>query len=338
MARFLGDQNKVILISESGTYASTSGNGLWFGQVVSHEVNDEENKIENRYIGALSRNYDNFQLGPRDINGTVTLRPQDFRLAFYAIGSVNTGSVSAAMTHVATEVNTSGRLSGFTSGTLNPPFSFTLEDSKQATGTGNNFIRTINGTIPNVVTITANMGEIVTEEVEYIGQTLSFTSGATTSVTEVTANRPYLFNDLIVTMAGSALNTIKTSVLEINNNLVGPHYLNGSRDVSIPFYGNKDYTLTLTADMDSNLKFMYQQYYKTGSVFNGTLDFNADLTTAIGNLTAGSQHAIFTLSGCTIVDFNLPSTDDEVNEAEIVIRPKNVSATEYQKTFPFNPW
>lgn len=338
MARFLNDTNKIVLIHESGTYASTSGTGNWIGQVLSNELTDTENKIENRFLGALTRSFDNFQLGPRDVTGTLSLRPQDFRLAFYAIGSVNTGSVSAAMTHVATEVNTSTRLSAFTSGVYNPPFSFTLEDSKQSPGAGNNFIRTINGIIPNLVTINANQGEIISVDAEYIAQTVTFGSGTTTSVTENISNRPYLFDDTTLTMAGSAITSAKSVVFEINNNLIAPHYLNGSREVAVPFYGNKDYTLTVTADMGNELDWLYKQYYQTGSIFNTTLDFNADLTTAIGTVTAGSQHAIFAMSGCVVTNFTLPSAEEDVSTVEMEIRAKNVSATEYQKNVVFNPF
>ena len=220
-ARFISDTNKVVFIHESGTYAVTSGNAYWPGQVISHEIEESENKIENRYVGALTRSFDNFQLGPKDVTGTISLRPQDMRYAFYAIGSVNTGSVSAAMTHVATQVYTGSRLSAFTSGVFNTPFSFTLEDSKQSAGTGNNFIRTVNGVIPNTVTVTANQGEIVTVDMDYIAQQIAFSSGATTAVTEVTANRPYLWSDVTLTMAGSVINSAKNVVFEINNNLVG---------------------------------------------------------------------------------------------------------------------
>ena len=188
------------------------------------------------------------------------------------------------------------------------------------------------------MTINIPQGEIVNVETTYIGQTLAYGSGATTSVTEITASRPYLWSDTTVTLAGSTISNAKNITFEINNNLVGPHYLNGSRDVAVPFFGNKDYTLTLTADMDSDLAWLYREYHKSGSVFNGTLDLNADTATAIGNITAGSQHAIFTMSGCVVTSFSLPSTDDEVNEAEIEIRPKNVSAVEYHKATLFNPF
>ena len=341
MARYINDTNKVVFLHESGTYAVTSGPAHWPGQVLSHEIDEAENKIENRFIWAVTRNYDNFQLGPKDVTGTLSLRPQDMRYAFYAIGSVNTGSVSAAMTHVATEVSTAGRLSAFTSGVYNTPFSFTLEDSKQAPGANNNFIRTVNGVIPNTVTITANQGEIVTLDMDYIAQAINYGNGATTSMTEVGSNRPYLFSDVTLTMAGSVIDSAKNVTFEINNNLVGPHYLNGSRSIQAPFYGNKDYTLTVTADMTNDISWLYSQYYRAGSTFNATFDLNADLPIANGNqgpIAIGSQHSIFVLSGCVITSFSLPSEDEGIGEAEIEIRPKSVSATEYQKTFLFNPF
>lgn len=334
MSRYIADMNKVALLHESGTYASTSGNGVWIGEVTENSITDDEGLLENRYLGTATRSYDSFAQGPRNVTGTLSYNAQNFRLPFFTIGSTVDGTSGPSVLHTATEINTSGRQSPFTSGPLNPPMSFTLEDSKQATGTGRNFVRTIKGTIPNMATITAAQGEKVKVDIDYIGQTLIASSGTTTTITQDTI-KPYLWSSATLTMAGSTISTAKEITLEINNNTEGPHYLNGSRDISVPFQGNREITLNVTMDLSSiEADMLYNQYYKGGSSFNSTLDFNQDVT-------AGSQHAIFTLSGCIITSFENPSTMEGLTESTIEIRPKDISAVEYTSTASttkFNPY
>lgn len=333
MARYLSDQNKVLLLHESGTYATASGLGQWIGEVTENSIDDAENKIEDRFLGTTSRSFDDFELGPRDVTGVLTMNAQNFRLPFWAIGSVFETSGTNSE-HIASQVDTDKRQSAFTSGPLNPPISFTLEDSKQATGTGRNFIRTINGCTSNSITITATQPDKVSIATDYIGQTLAFSSGTTTAVTEDTA-RPYLWSSVTLTLAGSVISSAKETSLEINNNIESPHYLNGSRDIATPFPQNREYTLNVSLDLESTMaEVLYNEFYKGNSSFNATLDFDQDSTT-------GSQHAAFTMSGCVITTMENPSTIEGATESTIEIRPQNVSATEYTSSSSaayFNPW
>jgi len=336
MGRYIADQNKVVGIHESGTYAvPMTGSSFWIGQVTENTIDDSENLLIDRFLGTSTRNYDTVEQGPRDITGTLTYHVQNMRLPFWAIGSVYDISGTNSQ-HIVTEIATDSRLNPFVSGTgdLNPPMSFTLEDSKQAPGAGKNFIRTVKGATPNVVTITATQGEKVTAEVEYVGQTLEFTSGATTSVLEET-NRPYLWSDCTLTLAGSTIKTAKEISFEINNNIEPPHYLNGSRDISTPILQEKDYTLNVTLDLEADdAKMLYETLYKNNGSFNAVFDLNADSS-------AGSQHAIFTLSGCRITAMDNPSTNEGLTESTIEIRPETVSAQEYASTLTsgiFNPY
>ena len=245
MARYIADQNKVALLHESGTYSVASGAagvGIWIGEVTEHTINDVENKLENKYLGTATRSYDSFELGPRDVTGTLTYNTQDMRLPFFAIGSTVDGTSGPNVQHWTTQVNTNLRQSAFTSGTLNPPISFTLEDSKQSVGTGRNFVRTIKGVVPNTSTITATQGEKIVVAVDYVGQTLVASSGTTTTITQDT-KKPYLWDSSSITVNGSVLQTAKEISLEINQNVEAPHYLNGSRDISVPFMGNREYTM-----------------------------------------------------------------------------------------------
>jgi len=327
MARYSASQNKVVGRYESGTYGTPMAGspGFWIGQVVSNAIDDAENKIPTRYLGTATRSLDGMDEGVRDVTGTINFRTQNFRLPLYSIGSlVETTSGTNVMHYKATEIGTTVKQNPFVSGQYNPPMSFTLEDSKQAlSGTGLFFIRTINGCIPDVCRITASPTEVVTTEVDYIGQTLTFSSGATTTVTEIT-DTPYAFGDVTLTMAGSGV-TAKEVTLEINQNHTGPHYLDGTRDISTPYPGNRDYSLDVTMDLDSNMaRIWYEQYYKSGSVFNTTLDFNRNLGT-----TVGSQHAIFYLSGCHVTNMDNPSEVEGVNESTLEIIPESIFAEEY---------
>jgi len=280
----------------------------------------------NNYLGNASRNYDDMDQGPQDVTGTLTLHPQDMRFAFWAIGSGADGAAGSKVSHLVTEQSTASWQSPFTSGTnrLQAPISFTLEDSKQSPGTGANFIRTIKGCVPNSVSINATQGEKVSMEVGYIGQSLSHSSGATTAVTEE-LNRPYLWSDCSLTISGNVIQTAKDISFEINNNTEAPHYLNGSRVIAAPFPGARDYTLSVTADLDAPLAdTLYTDLYKGNGVFNAVFDLNADAT-------AGSQHAIFAMSGCRIMSMDIPSTTDGPSEYTMEIKPQTVIGSAFDR-------
>ena len=329
MARYISDQNKVVLLHESGTYAVVSGNGQWIGQVTSHSISDSEGLIETRYMGTSTRNFDTFEQGPRDVTGTITYSPSDMMLPFFAIGSLYS-SGTGTVTHIVSEIDHDVEQSPWTSGTLNAPVSFTLEDSKQAPGTGRNFIRTINGVVPNTMTISASQGDKVNVSLDYIGQTLTHSSGTTTSVTEGTA-RPYLWSDCLITLGGSPISTITDFSFEINNNLQGPHYVNGSRDISVPFRLNRDYTVSLTVDLDGqDADMLYNNYYKNANTFNLSFDMDADSST-------GSQHTVFAMSGCYITAMDPPSEADGATSTSITVRPESVTGSAWD-TKTYNPF
>lgn len=331
MARYIQDQNKVLHRIESGLYgaAGTSGAGIWIGEVTEHSADDSEGFLTNRFMGTTSRSFGAIDQGPRDVTGTLTYNAQSFKFPFFAIGSVF--SVSGTQSeHTATQIDTDVRQSGFTSGTLNPPFSFSIEDSKQAVGTGRNFIRTVAGIVPNVTTITATQGEKVTISMDYLAENLEVSSGATTALTEDTQT-PYLFDSTTLTVGGSILETVKEVTFEINQNFEAPHYLNGSRDISVPFPQNREYTLSVTMDQDStNTDSTYNDLFKSNGSFNVTLDFNADVTAT------GSQHTTFIMSGCHITSYEVPSTNEGATEITMEIMAQNVNATAFESTASTN--
>ena len=323
MARYTNDQNAVIGIHESGTYAgSIIGSTFWIGQVQSHDITDNEGIIDQRYLGTASRNIAQFIQGPRDVNGTLVYNPSDMRLIFWSIGSTRSVSGTSS-TFAVQEIENNVRQSPYTSGALNPPISFTIEDSKTTAGTGQNFIRRIRGVVPNVTTLKASQGDKIEVNLEYLGQTLEHASGANTTFIALTRT-PYLWNHTSMTLAGSSVDTAKEVEFVIDNSREGPHYLNGSRDISIPLNGNRNYTFNLTLDWEGiYAERLYRNFYKGGSTFNMTLDMNADNS-------AGSQHTTFVLSGCIIEPTpGIPSPFEGISEATLTIKPTTVTGSEW---------
>jgi len=330
MARYVSDQNKLVLLHESGTYATASGGGVWIGQVQDVSIDDSENPIITRYLGDNDRSIAAFDDGPRDLTGTITYNPHDMLLVAHAIGSVYSESGTNS-THTATEINNNVIQSSFTSGGLNAPFSFTLEDSKQAPGTGGNFIRTLNGCCANICTITATQGEKINVDLDFLGKSITFGSGTTTAVTEP-STPSYVWGDASLTVAGSSIETAKEVSFEVNQNLEGPHYVAGEREIAEPIPLNRDYTLSFTADLDQNFsKMFYEELFRGGSEFNAVFDLNHTAN-------AGSQHAVVTMSGCLITSMDTPSAVEGVQETTVEIRPKNVSMIVYDQTPEYNPW
>ena len=331
-ARFAGDQNKVLGVFESGTYGARygavgAGSVFWIGEVMSNSIDDDEAFIENRFMGTTTRNFDRFDNGPTSFTGTLEYKPIDMRLVFFSIGSI--ASTSGPQSHHrVTEINSDVVQNPFASGVLNSPLSFTLEDSKQSPGTGRNFVRTLQGVVPNTTTLTLTQGEKVSVSMDYMAQTLISASGASTAVTEV-VTRPYLWSDAVLTVGqganlGSTLQTAKSIELIINQNRTGPHYLTGSREISVPFNGNRDYTLTVTMDLDgTETDLLYNQFFRSGTSFNSKLDLNGDVTAT------GSKHSSFVMSGCRVISMDNPSENEGLTESTIVIRPQTLFAEEY---------
>jgi len=336
MARFGADQNKVVGIHESGVYATPGvddiGSVFWMGQVTENTIDENENKIVGRYLGANGRNFSTIEKGPEDVTGTITLHPQDMRFPFWAIGSVTeTSGTAAAYTHIVNEVGTDSWQSAWTSGTgrLQAPISWTMEDSKQSPGTNSNFIRTVNGCVANSVTINATQGEKVSMDVDWIGQTLTTTSGTTTSVVEMT-NTPYLWSDCTLILSGNTIETAKDISFEINNNIEAPHYVNGSRCIAAPFPQAKDYTLTVTADLTAPVGNNLYESFKNNGAFNSVFDLDADAT--------GSQHTIFFMSGCRIISMDEPSTLEGINEVTMEIRPQILIGSSFDSNGTWAPY
>ena len=328
MARYAGDMNKVVLRHESGTYANAHGDGVWAGQVSTNSISDDENYIFDRYMGTNSRNYSDSNLGPQEVTGTLTYNIQDHRFPFWAIGSVVDTS-GATSVHEAFEIATDVRQSAFTSGTLNPPISWTLEDSKQAPGVGKNFVRTIQGCVIDEVRLSSSQGEKVTCEVDYVANKIVPSSGTTTAVTEITTT-PYMWSNCSATVSGVDVLTATEVELVLNRNATGPHYVDSQREASVPVQENADYTFNLTIDLDSEIAMMLYNFKQNNTAFNSVFDLDADSET-------GSQHAIYTMSGCIVAEMDPPSESEGLSSTTVEIRPQSVTAKSWDTFAAYNP-
>lgn len=334
MSRFLNDQAKLVLLHESGTFGTVSGNGIWLGQVQSHTITENQNVIQTRYLGQANRNVGQFNNGPLDFEGTITLQPQDWRLLGFAMGSIATTSGTSQADNYRfdiSEVNGGQRFNAFTSGTLNPWISFQLEESRTGNVANQNFMRTLKGCVVNSYTLNITQGEPLSVEVEFMAQSGSWFSGASTSVT-AGSNRPYLWSDAILSLPTSTTQeTVKSLSLSINNNFESPHYVNGSRVAQVQYPLNREYSVEVTQDLAfSNAGSLYNIYYQGGSLFNCELDINNTANT-------GSHRLTVYFSGCRIISMDVPVTQGEISETTYTFVPGSVSAIAHDRVI-YVPW
>jgi hypothetical protein len=171
----------------------------------------------------------------------------------------------------------------------------------------------------NSFTISATQGEPVSCELSYLAQNVVQTSGTPSSLTLATT-RPFLFDDLVVSKDGTAMNTLKEFSFTINNNLDAPHYINGSKVVSVPIPANRDYELSTTIDANETDTIpLYEENLKGGSEFN--------MTAVLTDVSAGtgSRNVTFTFSGCKLTVMENPTTLEGVNEQSMTIVPKTTT-------------
>lgn len=332
MARYIGDQNAIGFFFESGTYANTSGALQWIGQVQDFTPDENLNIVAVRHQGSADRNVDQFVDGPIDFTGTFSFFPQDWKFLMFALGSnVDAGSPSP-FTHTISEVDSNDG-NAFTSGTDNPMMSFGLEASQTASAAGENFVRTIKGAIVNALTINAAQGEIISVDIDYMAQENTFSSGARSALTETTT-RPFLWSDVSVQLpSGTPIPDVKSTTVSITNNLEGPHYQNGSKEISVPIPLNRDYQVSLTLDGTSEFtKTLYDQHFLGGSLFNMIID----ITDAGAG--AGSRDVAITFSGCRLIDMEAPQGMEGVNEQTITIQPENAVVLVNDTIEEYNPF
>lgn len=337
MARFLSDQTKLVMFYESGTYGALQGTGQWpTGYVQDYDFVESQNTIQTRFLGQLNRNVGRFDFGALDVKGTINLYPQDWRLLAFTLGSATRTSGTAQTSNYRydiAEVNGGTRGNAYTSGTLNPFVSFTLEESRTGATANQNFMRTLVGCNVDVFKLTVNQGEPVKAQVSVLTQAGSWFSGTSTTIT-AGSNRPYLWSDTVFQplTSGTTMEPVKNLVWTIKNNFVGPHYLNGSRVIAIPYPLNRDYDVKVIQDLESSIAgSLYDSYFKGGSIFNAILDINNQTDT-------GSHRLIVTFSGCRMTDMTVPAKIGGLVECNYSFVPGSVSAIAHDRLEFYSPF
>jgi hypothetical protein len=330
--RFVSDQNSICLIGESGTYAATSGAGQWIGLVNDHTATVSENVTQLRFVGNASRDVGMHVRGAEDYEGTISYNPQNWQMLNFVMGScVDAGSPSP-YSHVLSAVD-SNVGNAFTSGTILPFISFSIEDSQGGMAAGNNAVKTFNGCVANEFTLTSSQGELAEVSLSYMAQDVVYTSGTKTAVTASTL-RPFLWEDFKIHLpSGTVLNNVLSMEFSIKNNTERRHYLNGSRVADVPVNLNREYQLTLTTNADNaDFKTQFTSYLQSGTEFNMMLEQNCI------DAGAGSRNAYFVLSGCKLTSMEMPLTNEGVNEQTLTIIPKTCSVTIADGVEKYNYW
>jgi len=332
MARYVADQNKTVLIHESGTYATTSGGGVWIGLVTESDIATEINLETVRYNGTSSRNLGIFIQGAENVDVNLTYHPQNFQLLGFALGSIVDGGSPSPYTHSLVEKN-NDTLPTWTSGTLVTHPSFTVEKAMTNAGTGTNFIQKALGTIINTYELSCDEGAAAVCSVNGISQSVTYSSGAVTAATEDTS-KPMMWNDFRVQIpSGTSIIGLKNWTFSVNNSVERRNYQNGSIVTEVPIPLNRNYSLKLTIDgNDAQVKTYYDTYFKGGATFNCSLVYN-DLSAG-----TGSRDAIVSMSGCRLTNMENPNTNEGTNEQTITITPKQVSAAINDLYFKYAPF
>src|SRR3990167_7316264 len=280
MAIFSQDQSQVSWQYETGTYATPTGTSQWPGHVQSHNPSEDTgvNKKVIRYIGAGDRS------------------PSPY-------------------THTISEAN-SDNSNGEIAQQVLP--SFSVEDAQRVliAGSGLNLIRTYKGCIVDSFSMNMAEGEPISVEVGYTAKTVDFSSGTIATVTAATTS-PFLWEHTLINLAGTKLNTVKSSTFSIKNNLDAPHYVDNTINISTPIPKARDYEMTLNLNADSSrTNEIYNQYFIGGSTFN------VDIFSAVGSAT---NDILIAMSGCKLTGFSDTSATEGVVEHVLTIIPKNVS-------------
>lgn len=336
MGRLNSGENITYWTYESGTYATQSGTGEWLGLVTNFEPADSEGVIIDRHHGTATRNADTYIPGPRNNGGTVTFRPQDFRMLMFALGTGSDSIVGspAYYSHVLSELE-SDTAPYATSGTNTPFASFVLETG-QIYATGANLVRKYAGCCVDTLTLTSTPGEPLSVAVDFIAQSCTFSSGAMTLTASDPATRPYLWSDTQVHFPSGTKLDVKTWELMINNNIDrdGAHICNGSRVISVPHPTERGYSLTLTMDGESTQAARIYGLYQSGG--NAVEHAGINIFNIHGNSSSGNSW--IALSGCVINDMVAPNPVEGINEWSLTLLPKSSDALIEDDTVLYNGW
>lgn len=328
MTQFMGDQNTVGFLYSSGTYATASGNSLnSFGLVQSHSPDDTVNVSAVRYTGTSDRNVGQFVTTSKDYGGTIMYYPQDFKMAFFALGSTLDTSGTTS-THVISETNNDdgNEMTG-----ANSFADFNLEDTHSVSGNAANAQRTYAGCVVDSWSIAGTEGDILSCDLSYRAQSVTYTSGNATSYTAATT-APFLFSDCkfhLESGTTTGYDKMTNFTFTINNNLLTRHYGDGTQLIGEPKPQNRDYDLSVTFDENSDVrKTLYETYFQGGSTFNCMLEINA----------ASNSQGFIIMSGCRLTADSVSTPNEGVTDESITIMPQTAVINSSDVVPLFTAW
>jgi len=330
MAIFMGENNTVGFLFSSGTYATASGNVLQsFGLVQSHTPTETVNISNVRYTGTGDRNVGQFVTTTKDYAGTLTYYPQSFKTAWFALGSTtDTSGLATGYTHVISEVNSDD--GNEVTGT-EKFVDFNIEDTHSVSGTSANSKRTYNGCMVDSWSLAGTEGDILSCDISYKGQSVTYTSGNATTYTAATT-KPFLFEDCLFHLpsgTSTGYDTMTNFTFTVNNNLLTRHYGNGSEYISMPKPQSRDYSFDVTIDENSTVrKTLYQTYFEGGSTFNCMLEVKS----------ADANYGYIIMSGCRLSNDSVSTPNEGVTDERVTIIPKTVNINSRDANELFTPW
>jgi len=276
----------------------------WFGYGTEPHTMDESEGYEAiRYVGGANRNIDTILDGAKEYTGTVTINPQraiSFRLA---LGKSSCAGSPSTTTHTISE-----------SGTLP---SFDIEDF--AGGVAGSYLkRTLVGCTVDSMTLRCAEGEKVEQEINYIAKRGYDLVSDKTSVT-AGSDKPYKWEECLLVISGGGVHGNVDSTKEwswtINNNLDAPNYQDATQYIGQPIPGDRDYEVTATLNATAgSARDWYHKFFKGGSTFNMNIFIFR---------TSGSDDVNIAMSGCKMMDCDVPLRRSGTIEQTWTVRPEN---------------
>lgn len=327
MAVHRNNDNTTGFYYESGTYANASGALQWIGAVQNFAASDDAKVTSIHYHGTGNRNIDQHINTGKAHAGTVTFFPQDWKTVMFALGScVDTSGTSS--THVISELN-GGSMAANVSGTDNPFMSFQLYHHKNVPGTGVKSSYQYAGAVCNTWNLTVPQGGILSVDMGWIAQSVTYGSGTVAAITENTT-RPFISSDVKLHLpSGTVISLMNTTTLNINNNFDAKQYSNASGVIGTPIPGVRDYMLDTGLDASSERnKAFFEQYFMGGSEVNAILDITASAT----------RSATFTLSGGKFVTLETDGGTEGITTQTFGLKPKSLVVNVTDTTPKYNAW
>jgi len=291
------------------TWGTAATVDQWFGEAFDDaHVPDEnfgKNKDPIRYVGAAGdRNVSKFIDTNSEFTGTITFNVQKPFIWWLGMGTVtSTGSPSTPVTHTMTE----------SGGNYLP--SFTLEDW-QGSGTDMNVKRVYEGCTIDSMTLRCSEGEKVENEISYIAETMTPSSGTKSTITAMSGNT-FRWEHCQLNISGAGIDGMFESLKEwswtLNNNLDAKRYQKNTGNISQPIPGDRDYEFTLTVDAPvGSAALWYDTYKKNGSPFELNLYMFR---------TSGTDDVKINMSGCRAIDIDQPIKSKGVPEQVWTVKP-----------------